>query len=39
MVRVGTLLDELGRPEDKVQIVRRGKINTRIKRSTNHGRS
>lgn len=39
MVRVGTLLDEFGRPEDKVQIVRRGKINTRIRRSADHGRS
>lgn len=38
-VRVRTLLDEFGRPQDKVQIVRRGKINTRIKRSTNYGRS
>lgn len=39
MVRVGTLLDEFGRPEDKVQIIRRGKVNTRILRSTNYGRS
>lgn len=39
MVRIGTLLDEFGRPEDKVQIVRRGKINTRILRSTDYGRS
>lgn len=39
MVRVGTLLDEFSRPEDKVQIVRRGKINTRILRSTDYGRS
>src|SRR5699024_6890538 len=39
MVRVGTLLDEFGRPEDKVQIIRRGKINTRILRSTDYGRS
>jgi DNA invertase Pin-like site-specific DNA recombinase len=39
MVRVGTLLDEFGRPEDKVQIIHRGKINTRIVRSTDYGRS
>ncbi|MDR7328737.1 recombinase family protein [Corynebacterium guangdongense] len=39
MVKVGTLIDELGRPEDKVQIVRRGKSNTRIARSTDYGRS
>lgn len=39
MVRVGTLLDECGRPIDKVQIVHKGKNNTRIKRSTDYGRS
>ena len=39
MVRVATLLDEFGRPEDKVQLIRRGKINTRILRSTDYGRS
>ena len=35
-VRVGKLLDELGRPADKVQIIRLGKDNTRIKQSTNY---
>lgn len=39
MVRIGTLLDEYGRPIDKVQIIHRGKNNTRIKRSTDYGRS
>lgn len=39
MVRVGTLFDEHGRPEDRVQIIRRGKNTTRVRRSTNHGRS
>lgn len=39
MVRVGTLVDEFGRPEDKVQIIRRGQVNTRIARSTDYGRS
>lgn len=39
MVRVGTLLDEFGRPEDKVQIIHRGKINTRIRHSADYGRS
>lgn len=39
MVRVGTLLDECGRPIDKVQIIHKGKNNTRIKRSTDYGRS
>ncbi|AJK70110.1 recombinase family protein [Corynebacterium marinum] len=39
MARVGTLLDDYGRPADRVQIIRRGKNNTRIKRSTNYGRS
>lgn len=37
--RIGTLLDEHGRPEDRVRIIRRGKNTTRIRRSTNHGRS
>lgn len=39
MVRVGTLLDKHGRPEDRVQIIRQGKNATRIRRSTNYGRS
>ncbi|GAB3597327.1 DNA-invertase hin (plasmid) [Corynebacterium faecale] len=39
MARIGTLLDECGRPIDKVQIVHKGKNNTRIKRSTDYGRS
>lgn len=39
MVRVGTRLDQHGRPEDRVQIIRRGKNTTRIRRSTNYGRS
>ena len=39
MARIGTLLDECGRPIDKVQIIHKGKNNTRIKRSTDYGRS
>ncbi|MCQ4620697.1 hypothetical protein KBX19_05675 [Corynebacterium sp. CCUG 71335] len=39
MARVGTLLDEHGRSEDRLRIIRLGKNNTRIRRSANHGRS
>lgn len=39
MSRVATLLDEYGRPADRVEVIRKGKINTRIRRSTNYGRS
>ena len=39
MPRVGTLLGTGGRPETRVQIIRRGKHTTRITRSTDHGRS
>ena len=39
MVRIGTLLDDYGRPLDKVQIIHRGKNNTRIRRSADYGRS
>lgn len=39
MPRVATLLGEYGRPADRVQVLRKGKINTRIRRSTNYGRS
>lgn len=39
MPRVGTLLGTGGRPEARVQIIRRGKHTTRITRSTDHGRS
>lgn len=39
MARIGTLLDEHGRPVDKVQIIHRGKNNTRIRRSADYGRS
>lgn len=39
MPRVGTLLGTGGRPEDRVQIIRKGQHTTRIKRSANYGRS
>ena len=39
MPRVGTLLGTCGRPEDQVQIIRKGQTTTRIKRSVNYGRS
>lgn len=39
MARIGTLLDEYGRPEDRVQIIRRSKHTTRIRRSADFGRS
>lgn len=39
MTRVGTLLDSFGRPEQRVQIIRKGKTTTRIRHSTDHGRS
>lgn len=39
MPRVGTLLGTGGRPEARVQIIRKTKNTTRIKRSTNNGRS
>lgn len=39
MPRLGTLLDTVGRPEDRVEIIRKSKKTTRIRRSTNHGRS
>lgn len=39
MARITTLLDEYGRPMDKVQVIHRGKINTRIRRSADYGRS
>lgn len=39
MVRLGTLLDTFGRPEDRVEIIRKSKKTTRIRRSTNNGRS
>lgn len=39
MPRVGTLLGTGGRPEDRVQIIRKGKKVTRIKRPANYGRS
>lgn len=39
MGRIGTLLDRFGRPEDKIQIIQRGKVNTRIVRSAAYGRS
>ena len=39
MARLGTLLDTVGRPEDRVEIIRRSKKTTRIRRSTNNGRS
>lgn len=39
MPRAGTLLGTDGRPEDRVQIIRKGKKTTRITRSANHGRS
>lgn len=39
MPRIGTLLDTVGRPVDRVEIIRRSKKTTRIRRSTNHGRS
>lgn len=39
MARVGTLLDDYGRPIDRVQIIHRGKNNTRIRRSADYGRS
>ena len=37
MGRIETLLDQYGRPEDQMQIIRRGKNTTRIRRSTNYG--
>lgn len=39
MARLGTLLDTVGRPEDRVEIIRKSKKTTRIRRSTNNGRS
>ncbi len=39
MARIGTLLGRFGRPEDKIQIIHRGKANTRIVRSADYGRS
>ncbi|MGV0389581.1 hypothetical protein [Corynebacterium sanguinis] len=39
MSRVGTLLDQDGRPEARVQIVRKSKKTTKIRRPTNYGRS
>ena len=39
MPRIGTLLDTVGRPEDRVEIIRKSKKTTRIRRSTNNGRS
>lgn len=39
MARIGTLLDDYGRPIDRVQIIHRGKHNTRIQRSADYGRS
>lgn len=39
MTRVGTLFDQHGRPEDRVQIIRQGKNTTQIRRAANHGRS
>lgn len=39
MPRVGTLLGTGGRPEAQVQIIRKGKKATRIKRFANYGRS
>lgn len=39
MPRVGTLLGTGGRPDDRVQIIRKGKNTTRIKRPANYGRS
>lgn len=39
MARIDTLLDQYGRPEDQVQVVRRGKNGTQIRRSANYGRS
>lgn len=39
MGRIGTLLDRFGRPEDKIQIIQRGKVNPRIVRSAAYGRS
>lgn len=39
MARIGTLLDTVGRPEDRVEIIRKSKKTTRIRRSTNNGRS
>lgn len=39
MARVGTLLDSFGRPEHRVQIIRKGKTTTRIRHTTDHGRS
>lgn len=39
MPRIGTLLQPDGRPDSRVQIIRKGKTTTRIKRPTDHGRS
>lgn len=39
MSRIGTLLDTFGRPEDQVEIIRRSKKTTRIRRSIHNGRS
>ena len=39
MARLGTLLDTVGRPEGRVEIIRKSKKTTRIRRSTNNGRS
>lgn len=39
MSRLGTLLGTDGRPEDRVQIIRKNKKTTRITRAVDHGRS
>lgn len=39
MSRIGTLLDPNGRPEARIQIIRKSKNTTKIRRPANYGRS